>query len=187
MRSILGQHWVPSLKKHEPYTEPKWHGDEVRRLAGHRPACPDCGSDQDFGPRHHSRPDGSERHYRACKACGFWHEADGLARLPRLACAHDCAQPVGPAQLVATCASCGQRLTAGAHSEPILHVCAKYLTPWEPGFTCTNCRAFVDRSFLRPHPLPGRIGQQPNPRMRLAGVARPELRPVPSATGGQRT
>jgi hypothetical protein len=61
------------MKEHAPYTEADWQADFERVDQGEPLTCPDCGALGDYGPR----DDGQGRHYRACKMCGFWQEADG--------------------------------------------------------------------------------------------------------------
>ena len=139
------------MKQHDPYTEPDWQGDEASRRAG-RPLfrCPDCSSDADFGPKAHKRTDGSERHYRACKNCGFWQEADGSPPYRVWLAQHDCVLVLRPGQLNAECPTCGNRWTVTQETHHIPHTCAKYLTPWEPGFQCTNCGQFIDDQHKKP-------------------------------------
>jgi predicted RNA-binding Zn-ribbon protein involved in translation (DUF1610 family) len=64
------------MMSHPPYTEADWQHEMAGKGGAATLACPDCGSAADYGPRWHTRPDGTERRYRACKNCGFWQEAE---------------------------------------------------------------------------------------------------------------
>lgn len=137
------------MKAHPPYTEPDWQREEVQRLAGSRFECPDCGSDKDFGPKAHLRADNSERHYRACKICGFWQEADGSPPYRVWLATHDCVIRLRPGQLVAKCTTCGNSFTVPPGTTEVPHSCGRFLTPMETGFICSNCLQFIDRSHGR--------------------------------------
>jgi RNase P subunit RPR2 len=136
---------IASMKNHPAYTELAWQADEVRRRAGQRWECPDCASEFDYGPTSHSRSDGSARHYRACKNCGFWQEADGSPPYRIWLAVHDCSLRIAPRQLVLECSTCGNSSVVPAGSTEWKHRCGKYLKPWEDGFQCSNCHTFKGR------------------------------------------
>jgi len=146
------------LKVHNPYTERDWERDEGQRRVGARPVCPDCGSSDDFGPRAHEQADGPERHYRACKACGFWQEADGSPPYRVWLATHFCVVRLLPGHVVVACPACGQTIVRAYDVDAVAHRCGKYLTPREPGFSCVNCGQFIDRSFMEPLPSLGSDG-----------------------------
>lgn len=150
VRSALGE-----VRKHPAYTEREWRRDERRRLGGTKLPCPDCGSAENYGPRKHSHADGSERHYRACKVCGFWQEADGSPAYRAWLAVHRCVQPLRAGQDVGVCRVCGAGFAVQEPSKGWEHECGRYLTPWERGFDCTNCGRFIDRSFARALPSGG--------------------------------
>src|SRR5260370_14783748 len=79
------------MKVHPPYTEANY---QAERRQTPPLACPDCGSTGDYGPRAAAQPDGTERHYLACKGCGFWQEADDSPAYPCWKFLHVCALPV---------------------------------------------------------------------------------------------
>lgn len=55
------------------YTDADWHAENQTLLAGgNPPPCPRCGRRGFYAPRW-AEPD---RHYRACKFCGFWQNVD---------------------------------------------------------------------------------------------------------------
>lgn len=134
------------MKDHAGYTEPEWERDEAARLNVAWPSCPDCGSAEDFGPRHHDRTDGSQRHYRACKFCGFWQEADGSPAYRIWLCIHECQVRLRQGQIIAHCTVCDADGIAPIGSVEWPHRCGRFLTPWESGFTCSNCRQFITSS-----------------------------------------
>ena len=148
------------MKPHNPYTEPDWQHDEVSRRMKARFTCPDCGSRKDYGPRHHRRDDNSERHYRACKNCGFWQEADGSPPYRVWMAVHQCAQRLRPGQLAVDCSVCGQteEVLLGTSEWP--HDCGKYLPPWEMGFHCSNCGQFIGQAHKKTFRSPGSDGTQ---------------------------
>ena len=143
------------MKEHSPYTEPEWQKDESHRLTGGSFRCPDCNSEENFWPKHHLRSDGSERHYRACKICGFWQEVDGSAPYRIWLAAHTCAVRLRPGQLTVTCVTCENRLIAEPGSSEIQHRCGKHLSPWEEGFSCGNCGEYIGREHAQALPSAG--------------------------------
>ncbi len=150
--------WAPSeregglvrrqMKTHSAYTESAWQRDEAQRLSGRRLTCPDCGSDQRYAPSAGTHPDGSPRHYRACKVCGFWQEADGTPAYRVWQSAHDCRRELGPAETF-TCEYCNQDVSTNSHP------CGKYLRPDEDGYDCGTCGDFQGIETSTPFLLTG--------------------------------
>jgi hypothetical protein len=114
-----------------PYLQADWERD----MAGVALSCPDCGSSTDYGPRAAPRPDGSLRLYRACKACGFWQEADGTAPYRCRVAAHRCTVSFAEPR---ECRECEQPLPAGIQE----HDCGRWLHTTER-FTCPECGTVV--------------------------------------------
>ena len=144
------------MKPHAPYTEPDWQREMAQSVGGASLACPDCGSASRYRPYGYRRSDGSERHYRACKACGFWQEADGSQPYRVWLPLHNCAVQLRPDQIVFNCPVCGRTFVSPKPGAVFTHVCGKYLTPWESGYTCPTCRKHLDRASAVPFPLAGR-------------------------------
>lgn len=123
------------MKEHEPYSEADWQRDIALRLEGVIATCPDCGSDGDFGPKE------ADRHYRACKVCGFWQFVDEEP----FRCwqsQHECMRQGPP--MTHHCVHCDRTY----HASPdgwIVHRCGKYLKPWDDGYTCQTCEASYGR------------------------------------------
>ena len=107
------------MNEYPPYTEAGWQRDKELLDQGHRFFCPDCLSDTDYGPRW-TEPPAATRHYRACKDCGFWQEADGTPPYRCWQPEHECAKSEG-----------------GYYRE--------YKTPDEDPFECPNCHEMVSR------------------------------------------
>lgn len=136
------------MKKHLPYIEADWQWEESQRLAGKRLTCPDCESDDWYQPMSAPRPDGSQRHYRGCKICGFWQEADGTEAYRVWLCMHDCRHELETGKTF-TCNDCEQEVTENSHS------CGKYLLPDEEGYECGTCGEFQGRETSTDFPLQG--------------------------------
>jgi len=128
-----------AVKAHAPYAEPDWQRDALQQSQGAQLACPDCGSCLNYGPRWHARADGTERHYRACKVCGFWQEADGSQPYRVWLPVHTCTIQLRPDQCVFHCPVCSTTTGSEQAGAQITHECGKYLAPWETGYVCRNC------------------------------------------------
>jgi len=136
------------MKQHLPYIEADWQWEESQRLAGKRLTCPDCGSDANYAPKAGIHPDGSPRHYRACKMCGFWQEADGTPAYRCWLSKHTCSKELSPEETF-TCEYCGDKISENSHP------CGKYLLPDEDGYTCSTCSDFQGRDTAVAFPLRG--------------------------------
>ncbi len=119
------------MKEFPPYDEKQWQADDALKKVGefHRLVCPDCNFSGDprwYGPR----DDKQGRHYRACKKCGFWQEADGTSAYRCWMAMHLCEQ---------------------------LHPTAWILTPKEPGYLCQSCKTWIGREHSVPWPQLGNL------------------------------
>src|SRR5260370_34413891 len=132
------------MKVHPPYTEANY---QAERRQTPPLACPDCGSTGDYGPRAAAHPDGTERHYRACKVCGFWQEADGSPAYRCWKSQHGCARLLDPAY---TSPFCGQTLRPAEPEGVAVHTCGKYLKPDEDDYFCTTCGHWIHRASQAP-------------------------------------
>ena len=137
------------MKVHPPYTEANY---QTERMQPPPLACPDCNSTGDYGPRAAPRPDGSERHYRGCKVCGFWQDADGSPAYRCWQSAHVCVRHIGTEY---TCPFCNQTLRPAEPEGVAVHMCGKYLKPDEDGYFCTTCARWRGRESQVPWPLRG--------------------------------
>jgi DNA-directed RNA polymerase subunit RPC12/RpoP len=120
-----------------PYSEADWQRD----VGAPRPlACPDCGHSENFGPKKRGTP---EHHYRACKVCGFWQDADGMSAPFRCRLtAHVCFGTFASAR---DCGGCGNAMPQGVR----WHLCARILAPRER-WRCPECGTRV----LTAHTIP---------------------------------
>ena len=117
---------MADMKEFPPYDEKQWQADDALRKAGefHRLVCPDCdfsGDPRWYGPH----DDKQGRHYRACKKCGFWQEADGTSAYRCWMAMHLCEQ---------------------------LHPTAWILTPKEDSYLCQICETWIGREHAVPWP-----------------------------------
>lgn len=134
---------LSDMKDHAPYTPDDWHRDCELVKAGQTLACPDCDSNKNYEPKN-CPPNTSPRHYRACKTCGFWQEADGTPAYRVWQSIHECRRPLASGETSFYCKYCGKTLTQSPGNE-IVHLCGKYLMPEEPGYTCATCGHFYGR------------------------------------------
>ena len=139
------------MKAHQRYKEPDWQA-EVKRQESEILACPDCGSSENYEPKKAVGRDGTERHYRACKMCGFWQEADGSDAYRCWKTEHVCVRHVGTQH---TCPFCNQVLRPKEPEGTVTHTCGKYLMPNETGYFCTTCAEWYGRESEVPWPLRG--------------------------------
>ncbi len=112
------------MNEYPPYTEAGWQRDKELLDHGHRFFCPDCLSDTDYGPRW-TEPPAATRHYRACKDCGFWQEADGTPAYRCWLSRHECKEEW------------------------------KALRPWEDDYLCDACGETMGRESEVPWPCAG--------------------------------
>ena len=132
------------MKPHAPYGATEWLDEKTRANAGRKLKCPDCGSDEWYKPVTGTYTDGSPRHYRACKMCGFWQEADGTDAYRVWQSVHTCMKKLNPGESF-TCDYCGQTMTAGEDRGPYGHSCGKYMLPDEDGYECQTCGEWQGR------------------------------------------
>lgn len=126
------------MKEHAPYTEADWQAD--RDASRHYLVCPDCGyrgSLPWYGPRVRRRGTSEERHYRACRICGFTQKADGSPAYRSWKSSHLCERKLG-LETEFTCRHCGQHLVSD-RTGVVSHMCAEILPPWEDGYRCMSC------------------------------------------------
>ena len=109
-----------------------------------RAPCPRCGHDEDYGPRDDADTalPGNVRHYRACKVCGQFQEADGMsAPYETVITVHHCLGKIGAG---VKCGGCGN-VMAGR--------------PWHLGpriiragdtFTCPECHTTLTEEHVIP-------------------------------------
>ena len=142
------------MKPHSPYRATDWTSDKARANPVETTSCPDCGSDEHYGPRGGIHSDGSPRNYRACKMCGFWQEADGSDPYRCWQSSHECRRELDAGGSF-ICEYCGQTFTTGDAPVLIAHTCGKYLKPDEDGYECGACGKFQGRDTLEPWPLEG--------------------------------
>lgn len=137
-----------AVKAYPPYTEEDWYAAVVGRMKGERLACPECGSHRDFYPKTGKNSDGTERHYQACRMCGFWQEADGTPAYRCWKSTHRC-DPGLPAEEEYSCEHCSQTQLSGPHD------CEWYLKLWEEGYACVTCGQYLGRETKRAWPSSG--------------------------------
>ena len=142
------------MKDHAPYIPNDWDRDRQLVEAGQRLTCPDCGSNENYGPKSGTYADGSPRRYRACKMCGFWQEADTTPAYRTWLATHECRRHPASGETAFFCEYCKQTLLPGPGNE-IVHRCGKYLTPDEDGYTCATCGHFYGRESEERFPLRG--------------------------------
>ena len=126
-----------------PYSETDWQREWD---AGGKPPCPRCGNADDYGPRQTILADRSFRHFRACKRCGMFQEADGSAPYQTFLLVHECTAPVGAD---AQCRTCGRRPRKGAS-----HLCPRVVREGET-FTCPECGTTLGQEHVQPWPERG--------------------------------
>ena len=140
------------MKPHHPYVEEAWQADLALEASGLVLTCPDCQGTGWFHPVAAPLPDARERHYRACKRCGFWQEADGTDAYRTWKSIHICvSRPTAPFN----CAFCDTTITPEASTGVATHQCGKYLRPTEGGYLCTTCGVWQGRETLTPWPVLG--------------------------------
>jgi predicted RNA-binding Zn-ribbon protein involved in translation (DUF1610 family) len=124
------------------YTSTDW---QLEWDAGQKLRCPRCGSDEDFGPRQSVQPDRSFRHFRACKRCGLFQDADGHSEwYQTVLLVHKCQTRGADAQ----CKSCGRRPRSSEHD------CARIVREGE-SFVCPECGITVGNEHMHPWPESG--------------------------------
>ena len=129
------------------YSRTDWFHDHGAKTAL---PCPRCGRDDDYGPRHDddgTKPAELVRHYRACKVCGMFQEADGAAMpYETRAHLHVCLSRVVAG---AKCRGCG-----GVRDGRPWHLCARIIPMGEP-FTCEECGTRITEEHAIPWPEAG--------------------------------
>jgi len=124
------------MKPHHPYVQEAWDADRAAEASGVPLSCPDCLSSDWFHPVAAPLSGGLERHYRACKRCGFWQEADGTPAYRTWQSTHKC---VAQANSQPVCAHCGTTVAPDPATGLLVHPCGKYLLPTEDGYVCATC------------------------------------------------
>ena len=140
------------MNTHHPYVEAAWAAEMTLLKEGLALPCPDCGSSSDYGPKEAAGSDGTVRHYRACKMCGFWQEADGTLAYRCWTSQHVCVRHVGT---TFHCPHCATVLQPAEPEGPAVHTCGKYLLPTDSGYLCTTCGHWYGRDSQVPWPLRG--------------------------------
>ena len=128
------------------YSESDWHNDRQAEAQGTHLSCPNCGRDEWYHPVGIPPGDGSQRKYRACKACGFWQEADGTPAYRCLMTTHVCLSAIPSGKHCAYCGAWGPRHWHAG--------CWRILPPNEIGVTsCANCALLLSDEYVVPWPV----------------------------------
>ncbi len=125
-----------------PYTLADWTAEHI---ATPRLPCPNCGRTDLYQILKVQRDDGTWRHYRCCKVCGFWQNADGSPAFRCVKTVHTCNRPIPQDGQCANCLGGGPR---GVHR------CARALTTSEVGvFACKHCGVVTKSADVIPWPV----------------------------------
>lgn len=135
-------------------TEAEWAGLRAREEKGEHLPCPGCrtsGSDpRSFHTKVASRL-GGDRHYVACKRCGYWQDV-GEPAVRAWMSQHECERASVVGGPAFHCEHCNQDLQPGADGV-IRHGCGKYLLPKDNDYLCKTCGRKFGRESQAPWEL----------------------------------